>query len=213
MFVERVADIKLDAWKTETSSTNFGDSRVVNRKYMHDKPLLGEMEAMRSWVREKPKHYCFNGPPATAEWIDSLAAAGQTLVQHHMDFVTKSGIAARGGIAREHNADTEILRLALTVDQLDPCQCMSLEYLIRRMIVCETAVARDPKNPDWTGLDSILSTTITPSGSFELPKFTNWISGVQKDQAQVMRNQRQLNEEAEATKKNRGPKNLAAADP
>ena len=69
------------------------------------------------WLRENPLFYTYQGPPANPEWFDALSASGQSLVQHHQDFVKRFGFAERSGVAREHSVHTEVLRIAMAQDQ------------------------------------------------------------------------------------------------
>ena len=125
-------------------------------------------------------------------------------MQHHQDFVKRSGIAERGGVAREHSVHTEVLRIAMTQDQLQLSQLSSFGYIVRRMIMIETAVSRVSWSLDWDGLDMMLSTTLTDAGAVDVTKFSSWIAGVQKDQARVLKQGRLLREEHETQKKKRG---------
>eukprot|EP00972_Heterocapsa_arctica_P076456 11278445-Heterocapsa_arctica.AAC.1 len=61
-----------------------------------------------------------------------------------MDFVKKSGIPEKGGIAREHYALGEALRYFVTYDMLDGLQCVGIELIIRRIFALEQAVGRNP---------------------------------------------------------------------
>ena len=92
----------------------------------------------------------------------------------------------------------------MTQDQLQLSQLSSFEYIVRRMIMIETAVSRDSRSPDWDGLDMMLSTTLTDAGAVDVTKFSSWIAGVQKDQAVVLKQGRLLREEQETQKKKRG---------
>ena len=163
------------------------------------------------WLRERPAFYSFLGPQAVPEWFDSLTAAGQSLVQHHQDFIKRSGLPERGGVAREHSVHTEVLRIAATQDQLQLPQLACFEYIVRRIIMIETAVSRDSRSPDWDGLDMMLSTTLTDAGAVDVQKFNTWVSGVQKDRAVVLKQGRLLREEQEIQKKKKGAPAAKAA--
>ena len=168
-------------------------------------PFRSELEATKMWLREKPPFYKYQEPPALPEWFDALSASGQSLIQHHQDFVKRSGIAERGGVAREHSVHTEVLRIAMTQDQLQLSQLASFEYIVlRRMVMIETAVSRDARSPDWDGLDMMLSTTLTDACAVDVTKFSSWIAGVQKDQAVVLKQGRLLREEQETQRKKKG---------
>ena len=59
----------------------------------------------------------------------------------------------------------------------------------------EMAVSRNAKAPDWEGLDFIFNDRISQSGAVQTQKFEAWLAGVQKDHAQVLKQQRLLREE------------------
>ena len=170
---------------------------------MRNRPIRSEIEACKAWSREKPPHYSFSGPQALPEWFDNLVAAGQSLVQHHQDFIKRLGLPERGGVAREHSVHTEVLRIAVSQDQLQLPQLACFEYVVRRIIMIETAVTRDAKSPDWDGLDMMLSTTLSDAGAVDVQKFHGWVSTVQKDQATILKQGRLLREERESEKKKR----------
>ena len=80
------------------------------------------------------------------------------------------------------------------------------EMLVRRMIMIEMAVARNPKAPDWDGLDYIVSSRITDTGTAVAQNFNSWLPTVQRDDAQIMKQGRLLREERLAESKRRGGK-------
>eukprot|EP00972_Heterocapsa_arctica_P102307 15074338-Heterocapsa_arctica.AAC.1 len=63
------------------------------------------------------------------------------------------------------------------------------------------AVERNPKIPDFDGLDPMLTSAITPNGSVVTEKFTEWLKARQSDTAQVMKQGRLLREEKAAASK------------
>ena len=65
----------------------------------------------------------FRGPPAAKEWFESLRAAGLTLLTHHADFIHRAGVSEVGGVSQEHESLMDLLRHAVTWDQLDGCRC------------------------------------------------------------------------------------------
>lgn len=52
-----------------------------------------------------------------------------------------------------------------------------------------------PKEPDWEGLDALVSTTVTARGSMELPKFNGRVSSAQRGRAVVLKQGHLLREE------------------
>ena len=66
---------------------------------------------------------------------------------------------------------------------------------MRRIIVDETAVARNPKAPDYLGLDLLFSGQVTEAGQAQVAKFNEWFGSRLKDGSIVLRQNRMWNEE------------------
>ena len=210
-FMHQVTADDVENWKLRLATSGRGDVRVLPLELIRKKPFRTEIDAVRQWLREKPAHYSYLGPRAVPEWFDSLTAAGQSLVQHHQDFIKRSGLPEKGGISKEHSVHTEVLRIAMTQDQLQLPQLACFEYIVRRTIMIEIAVSRDSQSPDWEGLDMMLSTTLTDAGAVDVQKFNTWVSGVQKDHAVVMKQGRLLREEQDIARKKKGGAGKAKA--
>lgn len=164
-----------------------------------------------AWRDEEDKEFPLRGPKVAKVLFTSLRSAGQMLLQHHLDFVRKSGVPPRGAIAREHTALTDALRYCVTWDMLDATARVSTELLARRIFVLEAAVARNPKAPDWEGLDMVQSHTLTEEGGVVAAKFAAWVAGVQKDEAIVLKQGRLLREERHAESKKKPPQGGAGS--
>ena len=108
--------------------------------------------------------------------------------------------------ARWHKTLSETLRLMGFVDQLDLAQSNAAEYLTRELVKVEMAVERNPKVPDWEELKLITGTRITDGGAVTTRKFLQWVGAAQKDEAFVMKQQRQLREERDAAVKKKKKK-------
>eukprot|EP00971_Amphidinium_carterae_P046513 916303-Amphidinium_carterae.1 len=100
----------------------------------------------------------------------------------------------------------ELLRLMVTADQYDLYHSHSGEYAARWMMLLESAASRNPKVPDMEGLELMVAGKFNTQGGIEAAGFTQWLTGVQRDQAQVMKQGRLLREERAAEQK-RNPNN------
>lgn len=56
---------------------------------------------------------------------------------------------------------TDIVSYLVYVDQLDATNCNGIELGARYLVMFEAACDRNPKPPDWEGLDALVSTTVT----------------------------------------------------
>eukprot|EP00974_Lingulodinium_polyedra_P073696 7135602-Lingulodinium_polyedra.AAC.1 len=140
------------------------------------------------------------------EYFESLRVSGRGLTAHHADWRSKSGAPEQGIVVRFHAAVCEILRYLITVDQLDPGNTVCGEFAVRYLVMIESACDRNPKQPDWEGLEALACPVVGARGAIEVPKFTSWVSSVQKDRAVVLKQGRLLREERLAESKRRGGK-------
>ena len=67
------------------------------------------------------------GPRATREWIRSVRDSSGHLSIYHQQFVRQSGLSESQSVAHIHFVLCEVLRLAITVDQLDITNLQSFE--------------------------------------------------------------------------------------
>ena len=118
-----------------------------------------------------------------------------TLAQYDIQWKHKSGVAEYGVLAQMHTCIVETLRYLVTVDQLNPTELLSAESLVRELLRLEAAVSRNPRQPDWEGLDVMTSAVLNSRGSLETPHFASWVATTQKDQQFVMKQTRLLREE------------------
>jgi hypothetical protein len=91
----------------------------------------------------------------------------------------------------------------LEVDQLDVSSLASAELLVRRLYQIELAVERNPRSPDFEGLEALLETVAKPSGGVSLPTLSKWFSDLQQKEAFTLKQFRLAAEERkEMEKKN-----------
>ena len=209
MPMSRLHPDRLQAWKLKMWTGPGRDPRLAAAREVAQE-ALNELGMVKDWLPPKalPPHFGLQGPPTVQEFFMALRAAGKTLVQYDSDWRTSSGVPARGGIARFHTALCELLRLLITIDKMDPSNIAAAELGVRWIITIERAVERNPRAPDWDGLEHAVAGRITSSGAAEVAGFMTWLSGVQRDQAQVLKQGRMLREEriAESKRGKQDPK-------
>ena len=98
------------------------------------------------------------------------------------------------------------------VDQLDPSRVVSGELTVRNILRTEAAVSRNPKQPDWEGVDIYTASAMSAKGALETPVFQPWVASIQKDRAVVMNQGRQLREENAAEQKRKPPKSAGKGE-
>ena len=215
-FIQQVRDEKMRAWQDGKFSRAIADPRVLPIAKTGGKRFKAEHEAVSLWdplvipkgqTEPAREHTPFRGPPAAKEWFESLRSAGLTLLTHHADFIRRAGVAESGAVSREHESLMELLRHAVTWDQLDGCKCAVIEGLVRRAIALELAVSRNPKAPDWDGLEHITASRVTAQGTLNVEVFGQWLADRQRDTAMRLKQGRLLREEkASAAKQGKNDK-------
>ena len=136
------------------------------------------------------------GPYVAPEMAVALRDAGREGFEtHHSLWAAKSGVPERSAAVRGHRLWSQVLRMGISFDLLDPANCASLEFAARRLAQIETAVKRNPKVPDYDGLDAMLETTIDSTGAAVALAVGSRFAELRKTQAVVMKADRQLREE------------------
>ena len=128
------------------------------------------------------------------------------LFAYHSDWVRNSGVGDRSAVCREHRLLLELLRVMLEVDQLDVSSLVSAELVVRRLFQIELAVDRNPKSPDFEGLDAIIESVARHSGGVEIPALSKWFSDHQQKQAFTLKQFRLAAEERKELNKKNGVK-------
>lgn len=98
-------------------------------------------------------------------------------------------------MVHEHRNILEVVRLAISRDQLDVTNLLSFELLIRRAIQLELAVARSPQNPEFTGLEALMEAPLTATGSASTRSLDLWLTERLKEKAQIQKQSRLFREE------------------
>lgn len=129
--------------------------------------------------------WCFSGPRAVREFLQSIYESGTDLGGYHLQWVKNSSVNQHTSVCHEHRNLLECLRLAITRDQIDPTCLMSMEMLVRRTIQLEMAVSRNANSPDYSGLEILLENPLTESGAASTRRLDEWVTGRLKERAQI----------------------------
>ena len=207
--VERVEDAGVEAWTQRKWCGPGRDPRIVaNRVDAQGHKFLAEHEAVTLWKPPRVRSMVapLMGVAVAYEYLVGIKTAGITLHQHDAEWKSRSGVPPNGVVARFHTALIEIVKMFICIDQLDPSFVLAIELAVRYLVFVEAAVGRNPKQPDWDGLELIVAGALSTAGSVEVPRFQEWLSGVQRDQAQIMKQGRLLRELKAAAAKAKGKK-------
>ena len=195
--MEDIGTMDVDSWKRTKWSGGGKDPRIACHVTVGGRAFISERDAMQHWnpTPVKGNDNPMQGPLVAPEFFSQLRTSGMSLTQYDQNWKHRSGVSEFGAVARWHASIIDTLRFLVSVDQLDPTAVVAAEQLVRDLLRIETAVMRNSKQPDWEGLDIMTSSAVNPTGGVDVPVFTAWLSGTQRDAAKVLQQGRLLREE------------------
>ena len=131
----------------------------------------------------------------TKELITAMSSSGMKWMSHHLDFVHKSSLSSTSGVCRSHRRFSEALQAFQQSDQLRSPALVGIEILCRYFVQIETAVARNPKCPDFQDLDALVGSTVNEIGGLVLPGYNKFIAQAQQAEAFTLKQRRFWREE------------------
>ena len=195
---ELVVSDELDKWRQSKQAGAGRDLRLIGDIRVSGSREVTFLDALaRSRQVPTPElpGWPHAGERGAHEFMRGLKMSGLEWISHHNDFIAKSGISRGSGICRSHRRISESLALMMQWDQIDLCNSAAAECLIRFLIAIVTAVRRNPRAPDFTLFDEISGQGLDEVGGLVLPGYTKWLADVQRDKAQVLKQQRLWSEE------------------
>ena len=91
--------------------------------------------------------------------------------------------------------------LMLCVDRIDALNVSGVEFAARRLLMIQRAVRRNPRAPDFEGLECFTTNAIDSAGGVATLEFEKFMADIQKAEAQVLKQQRMARVETEAAEK------------
>ena len=147
----------------------------------------------------------FDGPPALAEVLRSVETSGVEDQGWGQQYVANSGMSPKSGLAVEFMQLVYNLFYLICHDLLDGRHCSAAEHVARRILQIQKAVKRNPKSPDFEGLEVYCRHMTDSSGSVFAPTFDKHVAEIQKAAAVTLKQDR-LNREEEGHEKTRRQK-------
>ena len=147
------------------------------------------------------KFRCFKGPSAALELLTALVASGLEPAAYCAQFEAASGLPAKSALAHELRVLFHALALLIGVDRIDPHQSAAAEHLCRRILQVQKAVRRNPKAPDFEGLEAYMAHAADPSLALAASSFEAHIGDVLKAESAILKQSRLAKEEWSAVAK------------
>lgn len=153
-------------YRQELAAGRGRDSRLLGGfRDRSGRRFLGYGAALEKLSQEELPGFPLRGPRAAKSFMVPLRSSNQDFTAHHEFFLRKSGLAEKSAVAREHRHLHEACRLALEYDQFDLSNSAAFEYIFRRVVQVEAALKRNPRQPDFDGLESVMDSAVDEAGA------------------------------------------------
>jgi hypothetical protein len=207
-FVQRVTTDDRTEWEDEKRTGGGRDPRLnVTTRAADGTPRVGLAEAFDTMLRSTTlKGWVFKGPPAIKEVLQGIVSSGLDIPAYANHWRANSGASPASAISIEIVNLLTVLFLMISYDQYDLLNSASAEAISRRILQIQRAVKRNPKSPDFSGLECFVTHTLDHTAGLTTTDFDKYISEVQRAEAQVMKQQRLQREETDAHSKRKNQK-------
>jgi hypothetical protein len=199
---ERVRFEDRDKWAAEKRAGSGRDPRLnAGFAVLGERLLLGDSLGTMKSIEKK--NWTFKGPPAVKEVLEGIRATGMEPPSYVAHYMASSGINPSGSLAQEFKHLMTVLWMMVCFDRLDVLNVASAEYVARRLLMIQRAVRRNPRAPDFDGLECFMANSLDIQGGIVTLEFEKHMAEIQKAEAQVMKQQRMARDEAHANDKHK----------
>ena len=147
------------------------------------------------------KDFPLDGPRSSSWFLTAMANSGTTPLHRHGKWVAESGVGADSRSAHEHSILSHVVEKAITIDQLNVVNLVSLEIVVRRLILLEEAHSVDPGAPSFEGWEHWLGLGERRAGVLIPPELSRHVARKVGDEAAVAKERRKAKEERRMSKK------------
>jgi hypothetical protein len=221
--MERILPSDLEIWKDEKRNGPGRDPRVLPihrdaQEHRHCSLRLA-MQSMTipassaaSSAASRPlgpppaslgPDWIFRGPSAVAELLKGVRAAGEDLSGYHEYYCRASGLEPASAVGVKHRDILSVLHHMVTFDQLDAPFLASAELCARLVLQCQAAVKKNPKQPDFRGLQMMTMSDLDASGGVLTGDFARYVAEEQKSEAFTLKQQRLYADETTQSQKSK----------
>ncbi|CAK0806201.1 unnamed protein product [Prorocentrum cordatum] len=179
-FVQKIAASGLADFKKETKIRTLGDhTDDAGQRVLH---LTEAVAFMRD---TEQKGFPLSGIRSMKEFLDSVGAGPGNMISYQAEWERLSGVGEGLAVNHVHRNLCEVIRLMHSWDQVDHSMMASAEQIVRWLIQTEIAVERNPRHPDYSGLDIVISAPVNAVGRASTSKFNSWVTDRLKERAAI----------------------------
>lgn len=173
-----------------------GDERLLGLHKDHQGRRFLDFKSAMNLLREtENKDWPLQGPRVFMELMRAIRSGPGDIATYHLTWTRNSGVNPHSMVSHDHRIICNVIRASIETDQINAAGCLAFEILARRLVQVETAVARNPQSPDFTGLELVLEDPVGPGGEASTGVFNAWLATKLKDKANVAKQTRLFREE------------------
>lgn len=143
-------------------------------------------------------------PSACLEVVDAIVSSSHEPAGYALELIRNLGVNVRSGLSVEMLVHFHTLFLLAVVDGINLPQTAAGEHLARRLLQQSRAAKRNPRNPDFEGLDMYLNHMSELQTNMKSLKFDKHVAEVQRDRATALKQMRLDREEKELEERRKG---------
>ncbi|CAK9088616.1 Uncharacterized protein SCF082_LOCUS41845 [Durusdinium trenchii] len=195
-----------DEWKNKKRpglpGGDAGDLRILGcTRLSSGKRQLTLTDALTSMSQQAFDDWPHRGPRATREFLESVCENGGDFATYHASFMRKSGLPDSCAAAHELRNLLQIVKFAISYDQVDCSNLAAIEQAVRRILEIQTAVRRNPKHPTFDAFDYNTRGSVDEVGGARAPGYAEWMAEQQRAEAKVLKNTREWRDEQAAERR------------
>lgn len=188
--IERVGEDEVGAWRRAKISAHRHDPSLLGDHRQGERRQLYFRRAIELSTEDTVPGRPFQGGRVDIEYATALSLAGEEWLSHRLEFVEKSGVRRASGTARAHRRISKPLTYSMSFDQMNLANRAGIEYLTIFLVQIEAAVQHNLVVPDFSIGDAMLAVGVNSSGAAHVPNFSKYVIQIQRDEAQVLKQQR-----------------------
>jgi hypothetical protein len=196
--MQRVRKSDISEWKSE-KATGAGRHPLLLPLTLdlEDPPLFRETNTLSKASRSMPG--CFSGPSARKELSMAIVASGAEPPAYAAAFISATGVAPKSSVAMEFVMQMHTFWILGSLDGIDRANSATAEHVARRILQLQRAIRKNPRAPDFAGLDFYTQHVSMTTAGAPTPDFDKHVAAVQHAEAMIMKPQRLSQEEWEKT--------------
>ena len=207
--IERVTRSDLAHWMAEKREGAGRDPRLSGLAATTGaapKALFRDAMAACPLPAVLPDATVFEGPSALQDLLATLQKSGLEPQAYTAQLLRNSGLSPKSSIGIELSYAIHTIYLYMVQDRLNPYCSSAMEHVARRILQIQRGTQRNPRAPEFDGLEEYMRHTGDQTGGVVSPGFDKHVAERQKTESLILKQHRLQREELdhdEKRKKNR----------